>query len=266
MRLVDTHAHLDELAFDPDVADVVARARDAGVVAILTIGVTAETSRRAVALAERFPEVYAVVGIQPNYVSQMQSDDWDEIVALAEHPRVVGIGETGLDRYWDYAPIDQQVEWFDRHLELSRSIGKPFVVHCREAEAEVVAQLRRAARQGPLQGVMHSFCGSPQTLAACLELGLMISFAGMVTYKKNDDLRAVAAKTPIDRLLVETDSPYLSPVPHRGKRNEPVNVQHTAKCLADCRGVAIDELAEQTTRNAARTFRLPLPPVVAEER
>ncbi|MFV0446217.1 MAG: TatD family hydrolase [Planctomycetaceae bacterium] len=257
MRLVDTHAHLDELAFEPDVADVVRRARDAGVTTILTIGVTADTSRRAVALAERFPEVYAVVGIQPNYVSQMQSGDWDDVVALSRHSRVVGIGETGLDRYWDYAPIDQQVEWFDRHLDLAREVDKPFVVHCREAEADVVSQLQRASLRGPLRGVMHSFCGGSETLAACLDLGLMISFAGMVTYKKNDDLRSIAAAVPGDRLLVETDSPYLSPVPHRGKRNEPVNVRHTAQCLADQRGVSLEELAAQTTSNAVRTFQLP---------
>jgi TatD DNase family protein len=258
MRLVDTHAHLDELAFDPDVPEVLGRARAAGVVAVLTIGITAETSRRAVALAEQHPHVYAVVGIQPNYVAQMQSDDWDEIVALARHPRVVGIGETGLDRYWDYAPIDQQAEWFDRHIELSRAVGKPFVVHCREAETDVVAQLQRAAAAGPLSGVMHSFCGGDEALQACLDLGLHISFAGMVTYKKNDDLRATAARVPADRLLIETDSPYLAPVPHRGKRNEPAHVVHTAQTLAVQRNTSLDELADQTTRNAARLFRLPL--------
>ena len=257
MRLIDTHAHLDELAFDPDVPETLARARAAGVVNVLTIGINAETSRNAVALAEQYPDVCAVVGIQPNYVSQMLPDDWDEIVEMARHPRVVGIGETGLDRYWDYAPIEQQQEWFEKHLEFSREIGKPFVVHCREAEADVVAQLKRAAEAGPLKGVMHSFCGDEQTLQACLELGLHISFAGMVTYKRNDDLRRVAALVPPDRLLVETDSPYLAPVPMRGKRNEPANVVHTAKCVAEARGVDIEELATQTTTNAIRLFRLP---------
>jgi len=258
MQLVDTHAHLDEDAFSTDVEDVVARARDAGVVTILTIGITAETSRSALALAERFDNVYAVVGIQPNYASQVQSGDWETIVELAAHPRVVGIGETGLDRYWDYAPIDVQQEYFDRHLDLSRQIGKPFVVHCRDAEADVVAQLRRAAEQGPLNGVMHSFCGDDETAAACLEMGMHISFAGMLTFKKNESLRATAATIPADRLLVETDAPYLAPVPNRGKRNEPANVVHTARCLAEVRGVELAEIAQVTTDNARRLFRLPV--------
>ncbi|QDU37893.1 putative deoxyribonuclease YcfH [Maioricimonas rarisocia] len=258
MQLVDTHAHLDEDAFSTDVEDVMARAGDAGVVTILTIGITADTSRSAVALAERFDNVYAVVGIQPNYASQVQPDDWNTIEELAAHPRVVGIGETGLDRYWDYAPIEVQAEYFDRHLELSRRIDKPFVIHCRDAEADVVAQLQRAAEQGPLNGVMHSFCGDAETAAACLDLGLHISFAGMLTFKKNDELRATAATIPADRLLVETDAPYLAPVPNRGKRNEPANVVHTARCLADARGVELAEIAAKTTENARRLFRLPV--------
>jgi TatD DNase family protein len=256
MSLIDTHAHLDELAFDPDVAETMARARAAGVVAVLTIGITAETSRKAVALAGQFPDVFAVVGVQPNYVSQAQPGDWEEIVELSRHPRVVGIGETGLDRYWDYAPLAEQQEWFERHVRLSREVDKPFVVHCREAEADVVSLLQRAAADGPLRGVMHSFCGDAATLATCLELGLSISFAGMVTYKKNGELRRTAALVPADRLLVETDSPYLSPVPHRGKRNEPANVVLTAECLAEARGVSLDELAARTTENARRLFRL----------
>ena len=258
MRLVDTHAHLDEQAFAHDLDEVLDRARKRGVIAVLTIGVTPETSRSAVAIAERYPDVYAVVGVQPNYVTQVYDGDWDVIEELAVHPRVVGIGETGLDRYWDYAPLDRQQEWFDRHLELSRRVGKPFVVHCREAEADVVAQLQRAAEDGPLHGVMHSFTGSAETAAACLDLGLYLSFAGMLTYKRNSDLRAVAATAPPDRLLVETDSPYLAPTPERGKRNEPAHVALTAACLAETRGVSVEEVAQQTTGNAARLFSLPL--------
>jgi TatD DNase family protein len=148
-----------------------------------------------------------------------------------------------------------QVEYFDRHLELSRRLDLPFVVHCRNAEAEVVAQLRRAAESGPLRGVMHSFSGSLETAQACLELGLYISFAGMVTFKNAHALRAVAAEVPADRILIETDSPYLAPSPHRGKRNEPAHVELTCVCLAEKRGVSPAEFARLTTENARRLFR-----------
>jgi TatD DNase family protein len=274
----DTHAHLDEDAFAGDLPEVVQRAADAGVSRIVTIGTTAESSRRAVEIAMQFPgTVFAAVGIQPNYASEAKPGDWEAIVALAADPRVVAIGETGMDRYWDFAPIDLQVDYFRRHLELSRTLGKPFVVHCRDAEADVVAELRAAAtrtlpasgsldacdpahpsRAGSLSGVMHSFSGHAQTAAACLELGLHVSFSGMLTYKKNDDLRRTAAEIPRDRLLVETDSPYLTPVPLRGKmkRNEPANVVHTAACLAELHGLSPDELAAITTANADRLFGL----------
>lgn len=255
--LIDTHAHLDEQTFDVDRDEVLARAREAGVERVLTIGITAETSRAAVALAEAYDDVMAVVGIQPNYVSQVQADDWAVIEELAAHPRVVGVGETGLDRYWDYSPLDVQREFFDRHLDLARRMGKPFVVHCREAEADVVEQLRRAAGAGPLRGVMHSFCGDADVAAACVELGLHISFAGMLTYRKNVALRAAAATVPPERLLVETDAPYLAPIPLRGKRNEPANVVHTARCLAECLGMSFEEIGGLTSENARRLFALP---------
>jgi TatD DNase family protein len=255
--LIDTHAHLDEQAFDVDRDDVLHRAHEAGVDTVLTIGITAATSRAAVRLAEQYAHVFAVVGIQPNYVTEVGPDDWSVIEELAGHPQVVAIGETGLDRYWESAPLEDQQAFFDQHLELSRRVGKPFVVHCREAEAEVVAQLQRAARSGPLEGVMHSFSGDAETARACLELGLHLSFAGMVTYKRNVALRGVAASAPADRILVETDSPYLAPSPLRGKRNEPANVVLTARCLALERGTSLEELAGQTSENARRLFRLP---------
>lgn len=255
MELVDTHAHLDEGAFAFDRAEVVAQAAAAGVTRIITIGTTAASSDAAVAVAAEFPAVFAAVGIQPNYTAEAQPDHWQVIEQHAAHEKVVAIGESGLDRYWDYAPLDVQQDYFDRHIDLSRRLGKPFVVHCREAEADVVAQLRRAAQAGPLAGVMHSFTGDQATADACLELGLYLSFAGMVTYKKNDALRAVAACCPADRILIETDSPYLAPVPNRGKRNEPAWVRHTAQCLADVRGVSLEEFAAQTTANSRRLFQ-----------
>lgn len=269
LMLIDTHAHLDEQAFDVDRDEVLARARQAGVEAVLTIGITAATSRAAVDLAEQYEDVFAVVGIQPNYAAQVQPGDWETIEQLAAHPRVVGIGETGLDRYWDYAPLDVQADWFDRHLQLSQQIGKPFVVHCRDAESDVVNQLQRwieASGGAPLAGVMHSFCGDAQTAAACLQMGLHLSFAGMLTYRKNTALRDVAAGVPHDRLLVETDAPYLAPHEAREskkkgglgiKRNEPAFVHFTAACLAGQVGLSTEQLGRITTGNARRLFGLP---------
>jgi TatD DNase family protein len=170
---------------------------------------------------------------------------------------VVGIGETGLDRYWERTPFAQQEDYFARHLELSRQHDKAVVIHCRKAEADVVRMLRADfGRHGPACGVMHSFTGDAATAAACLEMGLYISFAGMLTYKNAGDLRDVARTIPLERLLVETDSPYLAPVPVRGQRNEPAYVAHTARCLAELFGIDMDAFGEATTRNAARLFKL----------
>jgi TatD DNase family protein len=254
--LIDTHAHLDEHAFATDLDEVLDRARQAGVEAVITIGVTVPTSEAALLLAKEYAPVHAVVGIQPNYVAEAGPDAMSIISALASDPHVVGVGETGLDRYWDYAPLELQREFFREHIALSRKVDKPFVVHCREAEADVVEVLQIAAFDAPLHGVMHSFSGDAATAEICLDLGMYISFAGMVTYKKNDDLRAVAKMVPLDRLLVETDSPYLAPTPVRGKRNEPANVVHTARCLAEIHGLSLEELAQHTTRNARELFGL----------
>jgi TatD DNase family protein len=254
--LIDTHAHLDQEEFNADREEAISRAIAAGVEAMIAIGVTADSSEAAVKLAAEHPAVYAAVGIQPNYCAEAKPGDWERIVALASSPKAVAIGETGLDRYWDYTPFDMQQDYFDRHLRLSQERGLPFVVHTRESDADVVAMLRDAAARGPLAGVMHSFTGSAETAAECVALGLYISFAGMVTFKKSDDLRAVAATVPADRILVETDSPYLSPHPLRGKRNEPANVVHTAHVLAEARGIGFDEFAAQTTANARRLFGL----------
>lgn len=255
--LIDTHCHLDAEAFRSDIDDVLQRALDNGVQQVLTIGITVATSEAAVVLANRYIQVSAVVGIQPNYAQEAVAGDWERIVELAAHPRVVAIGETGLDKYWDFAPLDIQQDYFRRHLQLSRQIGKPFVVHCREAEPDVLTMLREDFRNGPLNGVMHSFCGDEQMAAECVEMGMHISFAGMVTFRKNDGLRNVAASVPLDRLLVETDSPYLAPHPNRGKRNEPAWVRHTAECLAAAHQITESELALATTANAIRLFALP---------
>jgi TatD DNase family protein len=258
LELVDTHCHLNEHDFQNDMGDVLARAAAAGVTRMLCIGITADSSRRAVELAAAHPTIWAVVGIQPNYVSVAGPDDWQQICELARAPKVVGLGETGLDQYWDHSPLALQQDYFRRHLELSRELDLPFVVHCRQAEREVVDLLRETAAGQPWVGVMHSFTGDEGTAAACMELGLLVSFAGMLTYKKSEALREVARGIPPDRLLVETDSPYLIPSPLvRGKRNEPAHVVHTLRCLAGLHGLPEEELAAITTNNARRLFRLP---------
>jgi len=255
--LFDTHAHLDQEEFDADRDEVLARARQVGVENVLSVGISAASSAATVELAARHAGLYAAVGIHPNNAAEAQAGDWDRIVTLASSPRVVALGETGLDRHWDYTPFELQQDYFDRHLRLSQQTGLPVVIHSRECDADILAMLREAARRGPLTGIMHSFSGDAATAAECLELGLHVSFAGMVTYKKNDALREVAKTIPADRLLIETDSPYLSPEPVRSvRRNEPAHVAHTAARLAAATGRPLEEFAQQTTANARRLFRL----------
>jgi TatD DNase family protein len=255
--LIDTHAHLDDEQFTADLPDVLARARAAGVVQIVAVATTAASSAACLDLATRHASLFASVGIHPNHVAQARAGDWDEVVALAERERVVGIGETGLDRHWHDTPFPQQEEYFARHLDLSRRTGKPVIIHCREAEADMLRMLMAEyEKHGPIRGVMHSFVGDRSMAESCLTMGLYLSFAGMLTYKNAAALREVAAQLPLDRLLVETDSPYLAPVPKRGKRNEPANVAHTAACLAELHGLDPAALAEQTTANARALFGL----------
>jgi TatD DNase family protein len=253
--LIDTHAHLDDEQFAADLPAVLDRARAAGVETILAIATTAPSSAACIALAECQSMLFATAGIHPNNILEASPSAWDEIWALAEHPRVVGIGETGLDRHWDNTPFAVQEEYFVRHLELGRRRHRPVVIHCREAEADILCVLRAEFdRHGPIRGVMHSFVGDAAMAEACRAMGLYLSFAGMLTYKNAAALRETAAQQPLDRVFVETDSPYLSPVPLRGRRNEPAHVVHTAACLAGLFGISPERLAEETTKNARALF------------
>ena len=256
MELIDTHAHIQEDAFEADRPEVLVRAFEAGVKHIVVVGFNVDSSRRAIELAQTHPRLSAVVGIQPNYAHEARPADWDTIVELVQDQCVVGIGETGLDRYWKTVPIELQIDYFQRHLQLSRDTGLPFVVHCRDADEDIVVELRKAAKAGPLNGVMHSFTGTMETAQACWELGMHISFAGMVTFKNNHALRAVAAAVPAERIVIETDCPYLAPSPNRGKRNEPAFATLTADCLAGVRGLSSLEFANLTTANAQKLFRI----------
>jgi TatD DNase family protein len=255
--LFDTHTHIDQSEFDDIRDEVVERAHAAGVKSIIAVGTTSNASRKCIDLAGRYQGVYAAVGIQPNYVGESSAEDWAEIERLASSPGVVAIGETGLDRYWDYTPFDQQQDYFQRHMDLARRLDLPFIVHMRDCDQDIIVALEEARRRGPLRGIMHSFTGDESMAARCVDLGLHISFAGMVTYKKSQALRDCAVTIPDDRLLIETDCPYLSPEPVRGQRpNEPALVRHTAECLAAVRGVKLGELAAQTTENAGALFRV----------
>ncbi|MBN1854922.1 MAG: TatD family hydrolase [Pirellulales bacterium] len=262
--LFDSHTHLDDESFAGDRTAVIARAAAAGVHDLITVGTTAASSARCLALAAEYSalsvansriRVHAAVGIQPNYVGDAEFGDWDRILKLAGQPGVVAIGETGLDRHWDYSPFDLQEDFFDRHIRLAQQLGLPCIIHMRSCEEDVLSMLREARRRGPIVGVMHSFTGSWAAADECIEMGLAISFAGMITYKKSDALRACLARVPETSILVETDSPYLTPEPVRKiRRNEPAHLGHTVMRLAEVRGVDWQTLAQRTTHNAQQLF------------
>jgi TatD DNase family protein len=248
--VIDTHAHLDACADPPDA--LVARAEAAGVDRILTVGTTIERCREALAQAERHSGVFAILGAHPHEAGGDAVDRLDELRGLLGHPRAVAVGETGLDHYRDYAPRNRQRELFDAQLALAAELGLPVVVHTRAAEDETLAALE--AFTGDV--VLHCF-SSARLLPPALERGWYVSFAGNVTYKNASELRVAASQVPADRILAETDCPYLSPEPRRGRPNEPANVVHTVAALAAARREETGELAARIDENAARVFRLP---------
>ena len=248
--MIDTHAHLD--ALDDDPAAVVARARAAGVTRILTVGTDVAGSRRALELADEHDGVYAVIGIHPHGAGEATDTDVAEIRTLLTHPKAVGAGEMGLDWYRDYAPRDRQLRLFDAMLGVAAEVAKPAVIHTRAADDDTVTAL--AGFDGTV--VLHCF-SSPHLLPAALERGWYVSFAGNATFPKAVDLRLGAREVPADRILAETDAPYLAPQPLRGKPNEPAYVMHTLAALADARGDDPAELERQIERNAAACFGLP---------
>jgi TatD DNase family protein len=245
----DSHTHLDSCA--PPNAELVATAASEGVTRILTVGMDAATNRTALLAAEDFPQVHAAIGRHPNHAQGFDGADLADLEALAAHPRCAAIGETGLDYYRDYAPRPDQERAFHAQIELARDTGKPLVIHTRAAEDDTVDTLK--ARADGLQVIMHCF-SMPARLEECLAEGWWISFAGNVTYPKADDLATAAERVPDDRLLVETDAPYLTPQPVRKERNQPAFVTHTARFVADRRGVAYEDLERLVDANAARLF------------
>ena len=256
MELIDTHTHLEDRKFANDREAAIERAVAAGVTRMLVIATSSGDSPACVARARSDVRLRASVGIHPNSVAGESAGAWDTIVRLAADPTVVALGETGLDRHWDTTPFADQEDYFARHLALSRTTGLPIVIHCREADADMLRMLKDDfEKTGPIRGVMHSFVGDTAMAEACLAMGLTLSFAGMLTYKTADQLRQTARHVPLDRVMVETDSPYLAPEPVRGRRNEPAHVIHTARRLAEIHGVSLEVVAERTTANALALFR-----------
>lgn len=252
--LVDSHCHLDYLERDGDIEPVVARALSAGVGTLVTICTKLSEFDRIEAIARRFPRVYCSVGVHPHEAGKEGQQTPDRLIELAGHDKVVGIGETGLDYFYEHSPRDAQQTSFRAHIAAARETGLPLIVHARDADDDTVAVLKDEYARGAFPGVIHCFTAGPALAKAALEIGFYISLAGIVTFKRADDLRATVADVPLDRILVETDSPYLAPVPKRGKTNEPANVVYTADALAKICGVEAAEFADLTTDNFFRLF------------
>lgn len=261
VALIDSHCHLDDERFAEDRDAVVERARAVGVTQMVTIGASDALTANsdAIALAQQYEGVFATVGVHPHAADTVSATTLDEIARFARAPKVVAIGETGLDYYYDNAPRPRQREAFRHFVQLARQLQLPLVVHLRDAYSDALTILREehAAEVG---GVIHCFSGDRTVARAMLDLEFDVSFSGIVTFKNADELRAVAQMVPPDRFMVETDAPFLTPVPHRGKRNEPAYVVLTATCVATVRGQSVVDVARIASANAARRFRLPTPP------
>ncbi|MBL8206790.1 MAG: TatD family hydrolase [Blastocatellia bacterium] len=260
--LIDSHAHLDTPAFDADRAEVIARARAAGVELFLEIAgsdVAKGSLPAGIALAEEHDFIYAAVGLHPHEASLYDDALEQQFLQLAAHPKVIGWGEIGLDYYYDHSPRDVQQHVFRRQLELALQVNKPIIIHTRDAEDDTIQILRESwSERGGKEfgGIIHCFTGTQKLADAALEMGFHISFSGVVTFKNANELRAIAERVPFDQLLIETDCPYLAPVPYRGKRNEPAFVKETAAFLANLRGISFEEMATLTSTNFKRLFQL----------
>lgn len=253
--LTDTHTHLNAEQFDEDRDQVIERALAAGVTRIVNVGFNRETIPSSIELAERYDFIYSTVGWHPVDAIDMQPGDLEWIESLCKHEKVVAIGEIGLDYYWDKSPKDVQDRVFREQIRLARKLGMPIVIHNREAHQDILKVLREE-KASEVGGIMHCFSGSWETAKQCLDMNFHISFGGPVTFKNAKQPKEVLAQVPLDRLLIETDAPYLTPHPYRGKRNETSYVRLVAETAAEIRGISLEELARITTENAIRLFGL----------
>jgi TatD DNase family protein len=264
MMLVDSHCHLDYYKEEEGELDaVIARARAAGIGTMVTIGTKISQFDRVRRIAERYDDVYCTVGIHPHEAASEPETDVGRLAELTRHPKVIGIGETGLDFYYDHSPRDRQAEVFRTHIAAARETGLPLVVHSRNADTETAQILGEGAAGNDLRGLIHCFSTTRELSDRAIKIGFLISLSGILTFKNAEQVREIAGEIPADRVLVETDAPYLAPVPHRGKRNEPAFVAHTARHLAELRGVLPEELAATTTANFFRLFTKAKPPAGA---
>lgn len=257
-NLIDTHCHLDDESFAGDVEEVVARAMEAGVSRIIVPAIDRDNTGAVLALTTRFEGVFGAIGIHPNSAADWQDEWLPDLRSLALHPKVVAIGEIGLDYYWDKTPPTIQRRAFDAQLMLAAELSLPVIIHNREAGTDVIEQLAASTLNGrDRAGVLHSFSGDWGMAEAALGMGFYLGFTGPLTYKKADQLREIASRAPLDRVLIETDAPYLTPHPFRGRRNEPAYVSLVAERLADLRGLPLEDIARITTANAETLFTFP---------
>ena len=261
--LVDSHCHLDFPDFSGELDAIVARAAQAGIGRIVTISTRVRRLSELIAIAERFPNVYCSVGTHPHHADEEDGIAPEELIELTGHPKVVALGEAGLDYFYDNGSPQAQARGFRAHIAAARVTGLPLVVHTRDADEDCGRILQEEAAKGPFRAVLHCYTGGRELAMKAIELGLSISFTGILTFKKSEALRALAAELPADRIMVETDAPYLAPGKFRGKRNEPAYVVEVAKVLAEARGVSLEEISRQTTENFFRLFSKVPPPKTA---
>jgi TatD DNase family protein len=256
-QVIDTHCHLDFEDFSPELPAVLDRARAAGIAAMVCIGSGRDvaSARNAVNLAAREPDVWATVGVHPHDVARMTEDDWTALGELARQPRVVGIGESGLDYHYDHSPRPEQQAAFRRFIAMARQARLPVISHVRDAHADALAILREE-NADDVGGIIHCFTGGVEDARGYLDMGHHLSFSGILTFKNAEAIREAARFAPMDRILIETDAPYLAPIPYRGKRNEPAYITETLSKLAACKGVSVDDMATVTSDNARRVLRL----------
>jgi TatD DNase family protein len=262
--LVDSHCHLDFPDFAGDLDQLVGRAAAAGVGRMVTISTRVRRLSELIAIAERFDNVYCSVGTHPHHADEEDGISPDELIGLTRHPKVVALGEAGLDNFYDNGSPAAQERGFRAHIAAARATGLPLVIHTRDADEACGRILEEEIAKGPFRAVLHCYTGGRELAMKAISLGLSISFTGILTFKKSESLRALAAELPADRIMVETDAPYLAPGKFRGKRNEPAYVVEVAKVLADARGVSLEEIARQTTENFFRLFsKVPAPEAAA---